>query len=98
VALTSEEVAQFLRRGGSVQRTLCSRQPEYPGLPNSFGDCYYFNLPNTRLLASVSHKLFIRPSGNENDNDLTPDIIISQTDEDWEHYIDTVLEFAKRLN
>ena len=67
------------------------------GLPNSFGDCYYFNLPNTKLKLSVSQKYFIRPSGNEKDNDLTPDFVVSQTDEDKKKGIDTVMEFAKSL-
>ena len=68
------------------------------GLPNSFGDCYYFDLPNTKLKLSVSHKYFIRPSGNERDNDLTPDFVVSQTDEDKKNGIDTVMEFAKNLS
>lgn len=67
------------------------------GLPNSFGDCYYFDLPNTKLKLSVSQKYFIRPSGNEKDNDLTPDFVVSQTDEDKKNGIDTVMEFAKSL-
>jgi len=67
---------------------------ETGGLPNCFGDCHSFNLPNTKLLVSVSHKLFIRLSGNEKENDLTPDIIISQTDEDRKNNIDTILEYA----
>ncbi len=65
------------------------------GLPNSFGDCYYFNLPNTNIFCSVSHKFFVRPSGNEKDNDLTPDYIIEQSAEDKQKNFDTVLEFAK---
>lgn len=67
------------------------------GLPNTYGDCYYFDLPNTQIKLSVSHKYFIRPSGNEHDNDLTPDFIVSQTDEDRVNKIDTVMEFAKNL-
>lgn len=67
------------------------------GLPNSFGDCYYFHLPNTKLFVSVSQKLFVRPSGNENDNDLTPDYVVYQTDEDRGNQVDTVMAFAKQL-
>ena len=67
------------------------------GLPNSFGDCYYFDLPNTKIMISVSHKYFIRPSGNEKDNKLIPDYIIEQTIENSKSGIDTVLEFAKQL-
>jgi len=70
---------------------------ESGGLPNCFGDSYGFNLPHTNLRTSVSHKFFIRPSGNEKDNDITPDIIIIQTDEDREDEVDTVLEFAISL-
>lgn len=71
---------------------------ESGGLPNCFGDSYGFNLPHTNLIISVSHKFFIRPSGNEKDNDISPDIIISQTDEDRKNNIDTVLEYAKALD
>jgi len=67
------------------------------GLPNSFGDCYYFDLPNTKLKISVSHKYFVRPSGNEQDNDLIPDYIVEQTIEDSKRGIDTVMEFARNL-
>ena len=67
------------------------------GFPNSFGDCYFFNLPNTNMHISVSQKLFVRPSGNENDNDLTPDYVVTQTNEDREKEIDTVVEFTKKL-
>jgi C-terminal processing protease CtpA/Prc len=70
---------------------------ESGGLPNCYGDSYGFNLPHTNLHVSVSHKFFIRPSGNEKDNDITPDIVISQTDEDRKSNIDTVLEYAKAL-
>jgi len=67
------------------------------GLPNSFGDCYYFDLPNTKIMVSVSHKYFVRPSGNEKDNDLIPDYIVEQTDEDSKRGIDTIMAFAKQL-
>ena len=67
------------------------------GFPNSFGDCYFFNLPNTNMHISVSQKLFVRPSGNENDNDLTPDYVVTQTNKDREKEIDTVVEFTKKL-
>jgi len=42
-----------LRRGGSVQRTLCSRQPEYPGTnwqDTIFQACYGFELWKYLLL------------------------------------------------
>ena len=67
------------------------------GLPNTFGDCYYFDLPNTKIMISVSHKYFVRPSGNEKDNDLIPDYIVEQTIEDSKRGIDTVMEFTKKL-
>jgi len=67
------------------------------GNPNSFGDCYFFNLPNTKLHISVSQKLFVRPSGDEKENDLTPDYVVVQTDEDRKREIDTVMKYAKKL-
>jgi C-terminal processing protease CtpA/Prc len=67
------------------------------GLPNHFGDCYSFRLPHTDISCSVSQKKFVRSSGDETDNDLTPDFIIEQSPEDTQKNIDTVMEFSKNF-
>lgn len=67
------------------------------GIPNCYGDIHGFTLPHTNIGFAVSQKYFIRPLGNESDNDLTPDYLVEQTAEDRAKSVDTVLEFAKRL-
>ena len=42
------------------------------GLATSYGDSYPFSLPNTHLECGVSHKLFVRPSGDETPKPLEP--------------------------
>lgn len=41
--------------------------------PNSYGDCLYFNLPNSKLGLSVSFKKWFRIDKTKNDEPLTPD-------------------------
>lgn len=65
------------------------------GFASSYGDSYLFSLPNTRLQCSVSHKLFIRPDGDEAQEPVQPDYPIDAGDSDTG--IDRVLEFAIRL-
>ena len=42
--------------------------------PSSYGDILYMSLPNSHILATVSHKQFIRPDENNTERALTPDI------------------------
>lgn len=66
--------------------------------PTEFGNNYYFELPNSRLLCHSSTTFMIRPSG---DTDMThgviPDYYVEQTLEDTNNHIDTVLEYTLRL-
>ena len=42
--------------------------------PSSYGDILYMSLPNSHILATVSHKQFIRPDENNTERALEPDI------------------------
>ena len=44
------------------------------GLATCYGDMYPFSLPNTFLSCGVSHKLFVRPNGEEKPSPVFPDI------------------------
>lgn len=46
---------------------------ETGGLATSYGDVYSFTLPNTNLKAGVSHKRFVRPSGQDDGRGVLPD-------------------------
>ena len=46
------------------------------GLATCYGDMYPFSLPNTFLSCGVSHKLFVRPNGDEKPSPVIPDIEI----------------------
>lgn len=51
--------------------------------PTHFGDLLIWELPNTKLLGFVSHKIFYRPDKTKNDNPyLIPDVIIPETLDD----------------
>ncbi len=43
------------------------------GFASSYGDSYLFSLPNTFLQCRVSHKFFVRPSGDETPGPVVPD-------------------------
>ncbi|MCK5841786.1 MAG: hypothetical protein KAH31_06450 [Candidatus Sabulitectum sp.] len=43
------------------------------GFASSYGDSYLFSLPNTFLQCRVSHKFFVRPSGDEAPGPVVPD-------------------------
>lgn len=47
------------------------------GHATCYGDMYPFTLPNTFLSCGVSHKLFVRPSGDEKPSPVIPDIELS---------------------
>ena len=49
-------------------------------MPNSYGDITYVALENSHLYASVSHKRFLRPSGETESRLVTPDIETSSGD------------------
>lgn len=71
---------------------------ETGGLVKSFGDVYTFRLPNSRLSAGVSHKLFIKPVADENlKGGITPHHEVSQSAEDTAAGRDTVLEYTLKL-
>lgn len=55
--------------------------------PSSYGDILYMSLPNSHILATVSHKQFIRPDENNTERDLTPDIQ-ANSDEAYQSAID----------
>lgn len=52
---------------------------ETGGLASSFGDVYRFNLPHTQLGIGVSHKYFVRPSGEMGLHGVRPDFPITLT-------------------
>ncbi len=55
---------------------------ETGGLPTSYGDSFFFDLPQTGLRARSSYKYFIRPSGEKSDRGVIPDWEID-IDEDF---------------
>jgi len=65
--------------------------------PNSFGEVYSFNLPNSKLSVNVSSAQFVRANGDGKDkHPVLPDIGVTLTENDLERQVDTVLEFAKK--
>jgi hypothetical protein len=70
---------------------------ETGGIPNTFGEAYFFQLPNTRLSASVSSAFFVRPSGDSTDfRGVVPDIEVRRTAADVVARTDPVMERAGR--
>jgi hypothetical protein len=66
--------------------------------PTEFGNNYYFELPNTRLLCHSSATFMVRPSGGTDmTHGVIPDYYIEQTIEDTNNNIDTALEYTLRL-
>ncbi len=47
------------------------------GHPTSIGEMYYTNLPHTQLFVRFGVKEHIRPAGKVSDNNLQPDIILT---------------------
>lgn len=67
------------------------------GIPNSFGEIYRFDLPNSKLRVSVSSARFVRANGDVEDRrGVVPDIIVHQADEGTGSTVDSVLEAAKQ--
>ena len=46
---------------------------ETGGLPTSYGDSFFFELPNTSLQGRSSYKYFVRPGGQETGRGVIPD-------------------------
>ena len=46
---------------------------ETGGLPTSYGDSFFFELPNTSLQGRSSYKYFVRPGGQETSSGVIPD-------------------------
>lgn len=56
-------------------------------MPNHYGDITYVALENSHLYASVSHKRFLRPSGETNGRMVVPDIETS-SENAWQAALD----------
>ena len=59
------------------------------GRPSHYGDLLYCTLPNTKTIATVSHKRFVRPNREAKESDyIVPDLFIELDDPDrdllWE--------------
>ncbi|HEX2867409.1 MAG TPA: S41 family peptidase [Ignavibacteriales bacterium] len=69
---------------------------ETGGIPNEYGEIYYFNLPKTGLQVLMPSALFVRANGDSGDRrGILPDIEVKQKPEDTSNMKDTVLEAAK---
>jgi C-terminal processing protease CtpA/Prc len=63
--------------------------------PNGFGEAYYFDLPNSRLLCRSSTTFMLRPNRDPTMiSGLLPDYKVVQKQEDTEKGVDTVLRFC----
>ena len=66
--------------------------------PNGFGEAYYFELPNSRLLCRSSTTFMLRPNEDPTmTTGLLPDYKIEQKQEDTENGIDAVTNFCINL-
>jgi len=72
---------------------------ETGGIPTSYGDIYYVNLPNSHLNLGVSWQYFIRPNGDTTDvhHGVMPDISVKTNAEDIREGIDPVMEKVKEI-
>lgn len=51
------------------------------GRPSHYGDLLYCTLPNTKTIATVSHKRFVRPNREAKESDyIVPDLFIELDD------------------
>ena len=67
------------------------------GKPSHYGDLLYCTLPNTKTIATVSHKHFVRPSREVKESDyITPDVFIELNDPDRDQLWEWVLKTYKR--
>lgn len=89
--------AMLLANAVSDYKLACLIGEETGGIPNEFGEVYYFKLPNTHLRVSMPSALFIRANGDrQNRRGVLPDIEVRQSPEDTNKKSDTVLEAAKK--
>jgi C-terminal processing protease CtpA/Prc len=65
------------------------------GLASCYGDMYPFSLPKTFLSCGVSHKLFVRPNGDEKPSPVFPDIELPLSYQNAS--IDNVYEYVMNL-
>ncbi|MBI2274235.1 MAG: hypothetical protein HYU70_10605 [Bacteroidetes bacterium] len=73
--------------------TLFGEPTGEPG--NDFGEMYNFMLPNTRIIARASTKMFTRADGDEKNFDpILPDIPVKPSPKDLKEKRDVVLETA----
>lgn len=73
--------------------TLFGEPTGEPG--NDFGEMYNFMLPNSRIIARASTKMFTRADGDEKNFDaILPDIAVKPTPKDLKEKRDVVLETA----
>lgn len=61
------------------------------GHPNGFGEMYYTNLPHTQIFVRFGVKEHIRPAGKLADNELTPDVILTDAQ------MNNVVELIKQI-
>ena len=67
------------------------------GKPSHYGDLLYCTFPNTKTIATVSHKHFVRPSREAKESDyITPDVFIELNDPDCDQLWEWVLKTYKR--
>ena len=67
------------------------------GKPSHYGDLLYCTLPNTKTIATVSHKHFVRPNREAKESDyITPDVFIELSDPDRDQLWEWVLKTYKR--
>lgn len=67
------------------------------GKPSHYGDLLYCTLPNTKTIATVSHKHFVRPNREAKECDyITPDVFIELNDPDSDQLWEWILKTYKR--
>ena len=70
---------------------------ETGGLTVSFGDLYFFRLPETKIGMKVSYKKFYNACGKDNRHGVIPDYIIQNSLQNENNGIDSVLKFTVNL-
>ena len=70
---------------------------ESGGLPTCYGDVFKFSLPNSGLKVRVSHKYFVRPSGQDTGRGVIPDYEVKPRPKDLITGEDRVMAFVLDL-
>jgi C-terminal processing protease CtpA/Prc len=66
--------------------------------PSAYGDILQFQMPNSKVCFTVSHKKFLRPDTNAKDvNSLSPDILVYTTMNDINNKRDAQIEKLKEI-